>query len=246
MVMKPPFSLLIFVAWHCPFIEFARLLSISLVHMIPLCGRREKYMKIYLPMLFLLILMTTGCATSFVRSLGRTTVFEGPRVVIVWTNGQVGVKDVRYTSTEPTHRETIITQRHYRVPRQDMIDEIQRAGAGKSVALNYEKFPIPLSNPLVSALDAAETAGRSMPNPEPGVVYAYCLSKGFGGVDSLAYPGNVRFAIGSQFSQKVGEYRTTWGKLSQPFILIAIPIDIVTSPIQAIYFLLRMDRAWEG
>lgn len=203
-------------------------------------------MKIYLPMLFGVLLMTMGCATSFVRSLGRTTVFDGPRVVMVWTNGQVGVKDVRYTSTEPTHSETIITQRYYLVPRQGMIDEIQRADAGKSVRLNYDKFPIPISDPMASALDAAETAGRSMPNPESGVFYAYCLSKGFGGVDPLAYPGNVRFAIGSQFSQKVGENRTSWGKLSQPFILIAIPIDIITSPIQAIYFLWRVNRAWEG
>lgn len=191
-------------------------------------------------------MITAGCATSAVRSLGRTTVFDGPRVVIVWTNGVVGIKDVRYTLTEPFNSERIVTQRYYRVTQPDIVAQAKRSDSGKSIPLDYSAYQISPSDPMAPVLDAAESAGRSMPNPEPEISYVYCLSKGFGGVNPLQYPLDVRFSIGTQFSQKVDEYRTTGGKLSQPLIVIAISIDIITSPIQAVYFLWRLDNAWEG
>ena len=165
---------------------------------------------------------------------------------MVWTNGDVGIKDIRYTSTEPRYTEHIVTERYYRISRQDMITEAQRADAGRTIVLQYGRFAIPPSDPMASILDAAQAAGRSMASPGPGIAYVYCLSKGFGGINPLEYPGDTRFSIGPQFSQKVDEYRTTWGKFSQPLMVISVPIDIVTSPFQAVFFLWRLDKAWVG
>ena len=193
-----------------------------------------------------MLLLTTGCATSYVRSLERTTVFDGPRVVIVRTNGDVVIKTVRFASTEPNYNEQTITQRYYRITRENMLSETQQSDTGQSVELHYDKYEIAPLDADAAVLDAAELAGISITNSEPDVAYVYRLSKGFGGVNPLAYPGAVRISIGPQFSQNVDEYRTTWGKWSQPLIILAVPIDIITSPIQAVYFLWRLDKAWVG
>ena len=80
-------------------------------------GRGDRFVRIsdqhsYLQMftgsipvlgLLLLLLITSGCASMIVRSLGRTTIYDGPRGAVVWTNGDIGIKDVRFEVTEPRH-----------------------------------------------------------------------------------------------------------------------------------------------
>jgi hypothetical protein len=183
-------------------------------------------MKQQIYVLLLIALLSSGCASIAVRSLGHTEVYEGPSVIMVWTNGVVGIKDVRFKSLKSHSHGTIITQRYYRVSQSNIYHQAKGSTQPKPVQLDYSKYQIFSPDHLIPILDNAEST--------PDVLRVYRLG-GYGGVRTVEYFEDIYFSIGKAGqSQQVAEYRATWGKVLQPLMIIAVPFDIVTSPIQAV------------
>jgi len=196
----------------------------------------------------LLALLTTGCVSSAVRTLGRTTTFDGPRGVVFWKSRNIRVKDVRYQVREPSCKETVLEQRFYVVTPAD-ISVLTNTSSKGCLSVSYREHPIEQGSPIAREIESILSASwPNLTDQPPSVDRVWGISKGFGGVFPLRYPAggkDLQLWVGLQFSQEVGQNRTPSGKVLQALLIPAMAIDIVTFPIQFLYFTDRLDEAWQ-
>jgi hypothetical protein len=203
-------------------------------------------MKKLLILMLFVPLLTTGCATRAVRSLGRTTIYDGPVGAIITTNGDIGIKDVRYEITEPKEHEDIVTQRYYWVTQADIASRTNNITRQGYIGIDYHLFLVSNSTARARLIeDTLTSSGPSIRHGTDEVTQVWKLSKGFGGFHPLEYSlqgARVKLAMGPQFSHEAGIYRKTWGKIMQPLLIPAVAIDIITSPIQVFFWIHEVNK----
>jgi len=142
----------------------------------------------------------------------------------------------------------VLQTRFFLLTPADITELTNTADKGR-ITVPYRKYPVEQDAPITREIDAILSA--AWPNPTdqpPSVDQVWVMSKGFGGVYPLKYSvGDIdlKLRIGPQFSQQVGQDRTISGKVLQVLLVPAVAIDVVTSPIQFLYFAGRLEEAWQ-
>lgn len=180
--------------------------------------------------ILLVACLGTGCAFHSVSQLGLTTEYTAPIGAVVWTNGNVSIVEQTVHRSESTHKEHILSEKHYLMTPEDIgqfdVTPTQQVAIGRK----YTEYPVASTNP--TAVHAHEILANAT---------TYQKHE-----DYSAYPviGYVHYVIddvkvGLSFEDNRYDViirSSRAGNILQIMLFIpALAVDVVLSPIYLIY-----------